>query len=137
RRRDRRASGAALRRLRALPSAAGWPHPGALVRPGRAAGRRPAGAAGDRPPASPGCGQRRAFHRGAPAPRLSAGWARAMIEFWIAAALLVLVALAFLLLPVLRERRRQAEEVRTALNVAPYQERLAELERQYQAGMLG
>ena len=60
-----------------------------------------------------------------------------MIDFWIAAALLVLVALAFLLLPVLRERRRQAEEDRTALNVALYQERLAELERQYQAGMLG
>ncbi len=57
-----------------------------------------------------------------------------MIDFWLAAGLLLLVALAFLLIPVLRGRRAQAEEDRTALNVALYQERLAELEAQQQAG---
>ncbi|WP_137888084.1 c-type cytochrome biogenesis protein CcmI [Pseudomonas sp. 2FE] len=59
-----------------------------------------------------------------------------MIDFWLAAGLLLLVALAFLLIPVLRGRRAQAEEDRTALNVALYQERLAELEDEQQAGVL-
>ncbi len=59
-----------------------------------------------------------------------------MIDFWIAAATLLLVALAFLLLPVVRGRRQQAEEDRTALNVALYQERLAELDAQFAAGTL-
>ncbi|OHC12003.1 MAG: c-type cytochrome biogenesis protein CcmI [Pseudomonadales bacterium GWC1_66_9] len=60
-----------------------------------------------------------------------------MIDFWIAAGLLLLLALAFLLLPVVRARRVQAEEDRTALNVALYEERLAELEAQRAAGTLG
>ncbi|TBW36014.1 c-type cytochrome biogenesis protein CcmI [Azotobacter chroococcum] len=59
-----------------------------------------------------------------------------MIDFWIAAGLLLLLALAFLLLPVVRARRVQAEEDRTALNVALYEERLAELEAQHAAGTL-
>lgn len=59
-----------------------------------------------------------------------------MIEFWLAAGLLLLVALAFLLIPVLRGRKAQAEEDRTALNVALYQERLAELQGQQAAGVL-
>lgn len=59
-----------------------------------------------------------------------------MIEFWLAAGLLLLVALAFLLIPVLRGRKAQAEEDRTALNVALYQERLAELQGQRAAGVL-
>lgn len=59
-----------------------------------------------------------------------------MIDFWIAAGLLLLLALAFLLLPVVRDRRVQAEEDRTALNVALYEERLAELEAQRAAGTL-
>lgn len=59
-----------------------------------------------------------------------------MIDFWIAAGLLLLVALAFLLLPILRGRKAQAEEDRTALNVALYQERLAELDAQHAAGTL-
>jgi cytochrome c-type biogenesis protein CcmH len=59
-----------------------------------------------------------------------------MIDFWIAAGLLLLLALAFLLLPVVRGRRVQAEEDRTALNVALYEERLAELEAQRAAGTL-
>ncbi len=59
-----------------------------------------------------------------------------MIDFWIAAGLLLLVALAFLLLPILRGRKTQAEEDRTALNVALYQERLAELTAQQAAGLL-
>jgi len=41
-----------------------------------------------------------------------------MIEFWLCAGLLLLTALAFLLIPVLRARKVQAEEDRTALNVA-------------------
>ena len=59
-----------------------------------------------------------------------------MIDFWLAAGLLALVAMAFLLIPLLRGRRAQAEADRTALNVALYQERLAELDAQHAAGTL-
>ncbi|WP_460117124.1 c-type cytochrome biogenesis protein CcmI [Pseudomonas sp. S2_C03] len=59
-----------------------------------------------------------------------------MIDFWLAAGLLLLVALSFLLIPVLRGRRAQLEEDRTALNVALYQERVAELQAQQQEGVL-
>ena len=59
-----------------------------------------------------------------------------MIDFWLPAGLLLLTALAFLLIPVLRIRKLQAEEDRTALNVTLYQERLQELENQLQAGVL-
>lgn len=59
-----------------------------------------------------------------------------MTDFWIAASALLLVALAFQLLPILRGRRAQAEEDRTALNVALYEERLAELTAQHAAGTL-
>ncbi|WP_375739157.1 c-type cytochrome biogenesis protein CcmI [Pseudomonas boanensis] len=59
-----------------------------------------------------------------------------MIDFWLAAGLLLLVALAFLLIPVLRGRKAQTEEDRTSLNVALYQERLDELEGQRSAGTL-
>jgi len=59
-----------------------------------------------------------------------------MIDFWLAAGLLLLIALSFLLIPVLRERRAQREEDRTALNVALYEERVAELHSQQQEGVL-
>ena len=59
-----------------------------------------------------------------------------MIDFWLFAVLLLLVALGFLLIPVLRARRAQTEEDRTALNVALYEERLAELQGQFDAGTL-
>ena len=59
-----------------------------------------------------------------------------MIDFWLAAGLLLLVALSFLLIPVLRGRRAQREEDRTALNVALYQERVAELHSQQEEGVL-
>ncbi len=59
-----------------------------------------------------------------------------MIEFWLCAGLLLLTALAFLLLPVVRGRGVQAEEDRTALNVTLYQERLRELQNQRDAGVL-
>ncbi|NHW98898.1 c-type cytochrome biogenesis protein CcmI [Pseudomonas koreensis] len=59
-----------------------------------------------------------------------------MIDFWLAAGLLLLVALSFLLIPVLRGRRTQREEDRTALNVALYQERVAELQAQQAEGVL-
>lgn len=59
-----------------------------------------------------------------------------MTAFWLASAVLLLAALAFLLIPLLRDRRAQAEEDRTALNVALYQERIAELEAQHAAGAL-
>ncbi|MDB6140982.1 MAG: c-type cytochrome biosis protein CcmI [Pseudomonas sp.] len=59
-----------------------------------------------------------------------------MIDFWLAAGLLLLVALSFLLIPVLRGRRAQSEEDRTALNVALYQERVAELQGQQAEGVL-
>lgn len=59
-----------------------------------------------------------------------------MTTFWLAAAVLLLAALALLLIPVLRGQRAQAEEDRTALNVALYQERITELDAQYAAGAL-
>lgn len=59
-----------------------------------------------------------------------------MIDFWLAAGLLLLVALSFLLIPVLRGRRAQLEEDRTALNVALYQERVVELQTQQEEGVL-
>ena len=59
-----------------------------------------------------------------------------MIDFWLAAGLLLLIALSFLLIPVLRGRRAQREEDRTALNVALYQERVAELQVQQDEGVL-
>ena len=49
---------------------------------------------------------------------------------------MLLIALSFLLIPVLRGRRAQREEDRTALNVALYQERLAELQEQLEEGVL-
>ncbi len=59
-----------------------------------------------------------------------------MIDFWLPAGLMLLVALAFLAIPAMRGRRAQAEEDRTALNVALYQERQAELRAQHAAGTL-
>lgn len=59
-----------------------------------------------------------------------------MIDFWLAFGLLLLVATSFLLIPLLRGRRAQREEDRTALNVALYQERVAELQVQQQEGAL-
>ncbi len=59
-----------------------------------------------------------------------------MTDFWLAAGLLLLVALAFLLIPAIRGRRAQTEEDRTALNVALYEERQAELVSQHAAGIL-
>jgi cytochrome c-type biogenesis protein CcmH len=59
-----------------------------------------------------------------------------MIEFWLCAGLLLLTALAFLLIPVVRGRKLQAEEDRTALNVTLYQEHLQDLQAQHAAGAL-
>ncbi|RMQ44979.1 Cytochrome c-type bioproteinsis protein [Pseudomonas cichorii] len=59
-----------------------------------------------------------------------------MIDFWMAAGLLLLAALSFLLIPVLRGRHVQPEEDRTALNVALYQERVAQLQDQQEEGVL-
>lgn len=59
-----------------------------------------------------------------------------MMDFWFAASVLLLAALAVLLVPLLRGRKAQTEEDRTALNVALYQERLAELQAQLAAGVL-
>ncbi|WP_116800496.1 c-type cytochrome biogenesis protein CcmI [Pseudomonas syringae] len=59
-----------------------------------------------------------------------------MIDFWMATGLLLLVALSFLLIPLLRGHRAQREEDRTALNVALYQERLNELQVQQEQGVL-
>ncbi|CAM3452501.1 c-type cytochrome biogenesis protein CcmI [Pseudomonas floridensis] len=59
-----------------------------------------------------------------------------MIDFWMATGLLLLAALGFLLIPLLRGQRMQREEDRTALNVALYQERLAELHAQEQEGVM-
>ncbi|MDF5833219.1 c-type cytochrome biogenesis protein CcmI [Pseudomonas syringae] len=59
-----------------------------------------------------------------------------MIDFWMATGLLLMVALSFFLIPLLRGHRAQREEDRTALNVALYQERLSELQVQHEQGVL-
>ncbi|EGH43817.1 MULTISPECIES: c-type cytochrome biogenesis protein CcmI [Pseudomonas syringae group] len=59
-----------------------------------------------------------------------------MIDFWMATGLLLVVALSFLLIPLLRGHRAQREEDRTVLNVALYQERLSELQVQHEQGVL-
>ncbi|WP_116818108.1 c-type cytochrome biogenesis protein CcmI [Pseudomonas syringae] len=59
-----------------------------------------------------------------------------MIDFWMATGLLLMVALSFLLIPLLRGHHAQREEDRTALNVALYQERLSELQVQQEQGVL-
>ncbi|KPZ00483.1 c-type cytochrome biogenesis protein CcmI [Pseudomonas syringae] len=59
-----------------------------------------------------------------------------MIDFWMATWLLLMVALSFLLIPLLRGHHAQREEDRTALNVALYQERLSELQVQQERGVL-
>ncbi|KQQ57164.1 cytochrome C [Pseudomonas sp. Leaf127] len=59
-----------------------------------------------------------------------------MIDFWMAAGLLLLVAASLLLIPVLRRRPLTAGQDRTALNVALYEERLAQLQEQHRAGVL-
>ena len=59
-----------------------------------------------------------------------------MIDFWMAIGLLLLVALSFLLVPVLRGHRAHAEQDREAVNVTLYQERLAELQAQRDEGVL-
>lgn len=56
--------------------------------------------------------------------------------FWLLSLLLLLPALFIFLWPVLKGRKHQAEEDRTALNVALYQERVAELEGQHAQGLL-
>lgn len=56
--------------------------------------------------------------------------------FWLLSLLLLIPALLIFLLPVLRVRKHQSEEDRTALNVATYQERIAELEIQHADGIL-
>ena len=59
-----------------------------------------------------------------------------MTQFWIYSVLLLIVALLLLLVPVLRGRKDQAEEDRTALNIALYEEHIAELEAQHASGAL-
>ncbi|TWI53883.1 cytochrome c-type biogenesis protein CcmH [Pseudomonas duriflava] len=59
-----------------------------------------------------------------------------MIDFWLAMGLLLLAALGFLLLPVLRKRSSNPEADREVLNVALYQERLEELGQQQATGSL-
>ncbi len=59
-----------------------------------------------------------------------------MTQFWIYSVLLLIVALLLLLVPVLRVRKDQAEEDRTALNIALYEEHIAELEAQHASGAL-
>ncbi|MFF7708307.1 c-type cytochrome biogenesis protein CcmI [Pseudomonas sp. NPDC007930] len=59
-----------------------------------------------------------------------------MTDFWLAAALLLLVAMCFILIP-LALRRPQAEgQDRAALNVALFEERVANLRVQHAAGLL-
>lgn len=56
--------------------------------------------------------------------------------FWLLSLLLLLPALFIFLWPVLKGRKHQAEEDRTALNVALYQERVTELESLHTQGVL-
>ncbi|MEH6493080.1 c-type cytochrome biogenesis protein CcmI [Halopseudomonas sp.] len=58
-----------------------------------------------------------------------------MIDFWLSAAALLLVAVAVVIWPLWR-RRAHGRVDRTALNVALYEERVAELQAQQRAGEL-
>src|SRR5690606_37837792 len=88
---DRRVPARALRRLRAVPTAADAEHLGALGRAVRGSrGRRARGLARARAP-----------HRSAA--RRGSGH---VTTFWVAAALLIVAALAFVLVPVLVQRSR-------------------------------
>lgn len=59
-----------------------------------------------------------------------------MITFWFYAGLLVVAAVAFLLIPVLRRPRMRADANRTDMNVDVYRERVYELEALRNAGVL-
>lgn len=58
-----------------------------------------------------------------------------MTDFWLSAALLILLGVVAVIWPVWSHRRRDRVD-RTALNVALYQERLAELDAQRESGAL-
>lgn len=59
-----------------------------------------------------------------------------MIDFWMAVGLVSLVAASFLLIPILRSRPLAAAADRTAVNIELYEERLAQLQAQRDAGGL-
>lgn len=59
-----------------------------------------------------------------------------MTNFWFYAALLLVTALAFVLIPVLRRPRLRADANRTGMNIDVYRERLSELQAQHNAGIL-
>ena len=59
-----------------------------------------------------------------------------MVEFWLPAALLLVVAMAFLAVPLMRSPDACPDHDRTAHNVTLYRERLRELQAQHQAGRL-
>ncbi|RRV07386.1 c-type cytochrome biogenesis protein CcmI [Pseudomonas sp. v388] len=59
-----------------------------------------------------------------------------MIDFWMAVGLLLLAALSFLLVPLLRGQRALVEQDREAVNVSLYQERLAQLHDLREEGVL-
>lgn len=59
-----------------------------------------------------------------------------MTQFWIYSVLLLVAALLLLLWPILRGIKDQTEEDRTALNIALYEEHIAELEEQHANGAL-
>lgn len=59
-----------------------------------------------------------------------------MIDFWLPAALLMTVATAFVLLPLLRYTRASDGSDRSGENVAMYQEQLRALQGQHRAGLL-
>ncbi|UAW99398.1 c-type cytochrome biogenesis protein CcmI [Halopseudomonas nanhaiensis] len=58
-----------------------------------------------------------------------------MTDFWVSAAVLIVLGVVAVLWPVWRHRRGERVD-RTALNVALYEERLAELDAQREAGVL-
>lgn len=58
-----------------------------------------------------------------------------MIDFWLSAAVLLVVAVAVVVWPIWRRRSNERVD-RTALNVALYEERVAELQAQQRAGEL-
>ena len=59
-----------------------------------------------------------------------------MMIFWVVVAVLIAVALAFLLPPLLRLRPRKAAALRSATNVAVYRDQLRELEQDLAAGVM-
>ena len=59
-----------------------------------------------------------------------------MIDFWVLSALLVVLALGFIIYPFLKRQKQGSVLDRRSQNIAAFKDRLAEIEAEKQAGNL-